>query len=112
MPRRVRDVTQIRKRASRIAGLLLLAALTLCSGVSTADAAVTLSSFTATAGDGEVLLRWETETEIDNVGFFIQRSTQEAGEYARISPFIPAQGDGLIGSAYTYLDEDVHNGVT
>ena len=41
----------------------------------------------------------------------MRRSTQAAGEYARISPFIPAQGDGLIGAVYTYVDEDVAGGV-
>jgi hypothetical protein len=75
-----------------------------------AHAAVTLVSFTATAGDGQVLLSWETATEINNAGFFIRRSTQEEGEYARVSPFIPSQGDGLIGATYSYLDEDAQNG--
>jgi len=77
-----------------------------------AHASVTLVSFTATAGEAQVLLRWETATEIDSAGFFIRRSTQEAGEYARVSPFIPAQGDSLIGAVYTYADENVERGIT
>ena len=36
---------------------------------------VTLTSFTATAGDEKVNIRWITESEIENLGFNIYRST-------------------------------------
>ncbi len=107
------DMNRISARLLRSARCIqCLFLLLLFSTVVPAHAVVTLVSFTATAGDGQVLLRWETATEIDNAGFFVRRSIQEAGEYARISPFIPSQGDGLIGTVYTYLDTDVQNGVT
>ncbi len=35
---------------------------------------VELTSFTATAGDGKVTLKWTTESEIENLGFNIYRS--------------------------------------
>ena len=77
-----------------------------------AHAVVTLVSFTASPGDGQALLEWETASEIDNAGFFLHRSTAEAGEYAHISPFIPSEGDGIIGARYSHLDQDVQNGIT
>jgi len=77
-----------------------------------AHASVTLVSFTATPGNGQVILRWETATEINNAGFFVRRSTQEAGDYARISPFMPAQGDGLLGAIYVYTDTTITSRVT
>lgn len=97
--------------ASCIRRSLLLVLLLLLIPVP-AHAVVTLVSFSATAGDGQVLLRWETATEINSAGFFIRRSTHEEGEYARISPFIASQGDSLIGAPYSYVDADVQNGIT
>ncbi len=94
------------------ASILLFLLCLLHAAVPPAHASVTLVSFTATATDDTVVLEWETATEIDNAGFFIQRSTEEAGDYARVSPFIPAQGDSVIGAQYEYSDQDVEAGVT
>jgi len=91
---------------------LIALLLFLCLAAVPAHASVTLVSFTATPGNGQVVLRWETATEINNAGFFVRRSTQEAGDYARISSFMPAQGDGLLGAIYVYNDTAVTNGVT
>lgn len=88
---------------------MLAAALTT---VSVARANVTLVSFTAAPGDGEVDLNWETATEIDTAGFFVRRSETENGEFARVSDFIPAEGDGLTGATYEYVDEGLTNGMT
>ncbi len=76
-----------------------------------ARAAVTLISFTATGLDGFILVEWETATEIDNAGFFIQASDQEAGTYTRIGEFIFSDAFGLTGAYYVYEDEDVIPGV-
>ena len=92
--------------------LLILGATRTATFDKRALAAVTLVSFTATGGDGQVLLEWETATEIENVGFFVHRSTAEVGEYVRISPFIPSEAGGIIGAEYSYLDQDVQNGTT
>lgn len=89
--------------------LLLLAALL---PVQAARANVTLVSFTATPGDRQVTLNWETATEIDTVGFFIRRSLEEGGLYIRVSDFIPAQGDSLTGATYEYVDGDLNGGTT
>jgi len=74
-------------------------------------AAVTLVYFRATGQDGQVLLEWETATEIDNAGFFVNRSLSQNSGYTRISPFIPSEGDDLTGAIYQYYDLNVSNGV-
>lgn len=75
-------------------------------------AAVTLVSFEAEGVDGKVLLTWETASELDNAGFFIQRSNSETGTYQRVSFFIPSMGDDVVGAQYYFEDDAVTNGVT
>ncbi len=77
-------------------------------------AAIALASFTATGGDGQVLIEWETASEIDNIGFNLYRSTSEGGTYARINDsLIPSKALGsVIGAYYCYTDSDVINGTT
>ena len=43
-----------------------------------ATTAVQLVSFAAVGGDGEIVLRWETGSEIDNLGFDVYRATSRA----------------------------------
>jgi hypothetical protein len=74
-------------------------------------AAVTLVYFRASAQTGVVLLEWETATELDNAGFFINRSLSQNSGYSRIGDFIPARGDPLLGATYQYSDRNVSNGV-
>ncbi|KHD08921.1 hypothetical protein PN36_04695 [Candidatus Thiomargarita nelsonii] len=70
---------------------------------------VELFFFTATALENSVLIEWETATEIDNAGFHIWRSDEEDGEYIMITDsLILAEGDA---STYTYIDENVKDGV-
>ncbi len=55
---------------------------------------VTLSSFTANAKDGEVTLRWRTETEVDNLGFYIYHSESKDGPFVRVNDsMIPSAGN-------------------
>ena len=75
-----------------------------------ARAAVTLISFTAAGHDGYILIEWETATELDNAGFYIQASDQENGTYTRISNFIWTESDGLTGASYSYPDNNVSSG--
>ena len=92
--------------------LCLILAGVLVPAARPVQASVTLITFTATAGDGQVFLHWETATEIDNAGFYIRSSTQQAGPYVRVSPFIQAQGDGVTGWIYNWTNKDLTNGVT
>jgi hypothetical protein len=90
---------------------IMLASLT-AWWVSPVSSAVTLIYFDAIPDDGEVLLQWETATELDNAGFYIQRGSTRNGNYQRISGFLPTESDGLSGASYEYTDEDVVNGTT
>jgi Peptidase family C25 len=79
----------------------------------TAITAVTLQSFTATGGDGEVLLQWETGSELNNLGFHLYRSASEAGPWQRItSSLIPGLGSSPDGAQYAYHDTGLANGST
>lgn len=89
----------------------LLGVLFLSLFAAGAYAAVTLVDFRTIPGDGYVILLWETATELDNVGYFINRSNQQNGTYERINEnIIPSRGDGLTGDEYEYRDSDVVNG--
>ena len=79
---------------------------------------VTLASFTATAGAGQILVEWETEREVDNAGFNLYRSQHPDGMgqglYTQLNDaLIPSQAvDPNVGAAYSYPDADVEPGVT
>ena len=74
---------------------------------------VELSSFTATAGDDQVTLKWVTESERDNLGFYIYRSLSEKRDYQQItSEPIPGAGNSAYRNEYEYLDKGLTNGVT
>ena len=103
-----------RRHSFRIAprlGRVLLLALLLGALPLVARAAVDLVSFEATPDDDAILVTWETASEVDMAGFFVQRAAQIDGTYARVSPIIPAEG-GMTGHAYEYVDEDVAPGDT
>ena len=74
-----------------------------------ARAAVTLVSFEAVPDDRAILVTWQTASEVDMVGFYVQRGLSESGAYHRVSGLIPATG-GIIGATYEYPDTDVEAG--
>ena len=78
-----------------------------------AATAVELVSFTARGVNGGVELRWETGSEMDNLGYHLYRGVSEAGPYERItaSP-IPGLGSSPEGARYRYRDTGLDNGVT
>jgi hypothetical protein len=97
--------------------ILLAACLTLSLAgnltvVHPASAAVELNSFTATPGNGEVILEWETASEIDLTSFVVHRGLSSGGRFDPISEEIPAQGFSHVGSTYSFIDNTVTNGVT
>ena len=67
---------------------------------------ITIVSFTATPGAGQILVEWETASEINVVSFCIQRSLQEGGDFTRISECVPAKGD-ISATFYQITDTDV-----
>jgi hypothetical protein len=76
--------------------------------------AVTLASFTAAPQEGDILIAWETAIEIDTVGFNLYRAQSPDGPYVELNDtLIPSQAPGSVfGATYTWLDEDVQEGVT
>ena len=75
--------------------------------------AITLSSFIAKTKEDGVVLKWQTETEIENVGFNILRSDSENGDYAKINKkIIKAKGSATKGAEYKFVDGKVKVGKT
>lgn len=71
---------------------------------------VSLSSFSASAGDGFVYLKWITESELYNEAFILQRS-EDNEEFATITE-IPGAINSNERIVYDYKDKYVRNGQT
>ena len=72
---------------------------------------VELSAFTATTSGDAVILKWRTETEVNNLGFNVYRSTQKNGDYIRIT-FISGAGSSAMPNDYEFVDGEVEAGKT
>ena len=80
------------------------------SAVDTDDTSlpVELSSFTAIDSIDGVNLEWTTQTEINNVGFYIHRSETKEGEYVRVNEkIIKGAGNSDMLHTYSYTDEGI-----
>ena len=74
---------------------------------------VELISFAAKPGPHNILLSWETASEIDSAGFYLWRSERESSGYERITvALVPAEGSPTQGASYQYDDKDVEPGKT
>ena len=62
---------------------------------------VSLSSFRAEHTNAGVVLKWITESEVDNAGFYIYRSQTKDGEFKVVNPKL-IQGAGTTGERHTY----------
>lgn len=73
---------------------------------------VELSFFRPTLENGEVTIRWTTESELDNAGFNILRSETRNGEYKQVNAEM-IQGAGTTGerSSYKWVDQTAKPGV-
>lgn len=89
-----------------LTGIAILAVL--LSLPDTALASVSLSSFYAEPDTDRIVLHWETESEVDTLGFNIWRGTQcNASVSERVNGgLIPATGQGALGDSYTLADTD------
>ena len=66
---------------------------------------VTLSHFRAEHTDAGVVLKWITESEVDNAGFYIHRSETKEGEFKVVNPTM-IQGAGTTSERNTYTWKD------
>ena len=73
---------------------------------------VSLSYFRPTLENGAVVIRWTTESELDNAGFNILRSDSRHGEFKQVNSGL-VQGAGTTGERNTYkwVDESAKPGV-
>lgn len=76
--------------------------------------AVDLASFEASCQAGEAQIRWQTVSELDNLGFNLLRSTSAEGEGQPLnSDLIMSQAPGSgSGAFYEWLDGEVEAGTT
>jgi hypothetical protein len=76
--------------------------------------AVDLASFEASCQAGEAQIRWQTVSELDNLGFNLLRSTSAEGEGQPLnSDLIMSQAPGSgSGALYEWLDGEVEAGTT
>ena len=76
--------------------------------------AVDLAAFEAAAQGNDVLLTWETASELDNLGFNIYRAESQAGQLVQINQHLIASKNlgGTVGATYSFLDESAAPGAT
>ncbi len=80
-----------------------------CSSLGVA-APIELASFEASAQEESILLEWVTATEIDNLGFDIQRSTD--GRQFESIGWEEGQGFSSRAVAYSFVDKDLQKNIT
>lgn len=73
--------------------------------------AVSLSSFSGHKTINGVRLEWKTESELENLGFNVYRSTVKDGKYRRINTTL-IEGHGTDGASHSYnfVDSEAENG--
>ncbi len=66
-----------------------------------------------TINRAEVIVEWTTASELDTVGFNLQRGETPEGPFEQVNPeLIPTTNDSLTGSSYNFEDSSVKAGVT
>ena len=73
---------------------------------------VELSSFTASYFNNAVVLRWTTESELNNAGFFVLRADDENGPFSEVSSFVTGAGTSTEKHNYSYNDERIETDKT
>lgn len=68
---------------------------------------VNLSFFTGSFSSGTIVLRWRTEVEVNNLGFYVLRTLIEDGEYQPVSGLIPGHGSSPEPHDYVWSDGDI-----
>lgn len=69
---------------------------------------VGLNFFTASMVNYEVYLDWQTQWEINNAGFEIQRQSIQS-EFTTIE-FVPGHGTANQKNTYSFVDQNLYNG--
>jgi len=72
---------------------------------------VTLSGFKVRSENGYVLLEWSTSSEVENLGFILERANTDNGTYFEIASHITHEalkGQGSTTQSHDYLFSDAH----
>ena len=72
---------------------------------------VELSAFSATASVDGVKLAWRTESEVNNIGFNLYRSTHKDGPFTKVG-FVEGHGSTPVAHEYTFIDKTAVVGET
>ncbi len=71
-----------------------------------------MSFFRPSLEDGRVVIRWTTESELDNAGFNILRSHSRNGEFKQVNEkLIQGKGTSAERSIYKWVDVSAKSGV-
>jgi hypothetical protein len=69
---------------------------------------VQMSAIEALSTDKGVEINWATQSEVNNLGFFIWRADQVDGEYVQVTnQLIAGLGNSSTGSEYSFVDGNV-----
>jgi len=84
---------------------------------SDASLPVELTAFTAESQNGGVVLKWSTESEIENMGFIIDKRLQVTGDWLQVAGYLTdkaLEGHGSTSAKheYQFTDKAVQPGVT
>ena len=112
VPAHSRPLSSSRRFLSKFVSLIfLLAVITSALGERRYKLKVwALLYFTATDVPDQVLIEWETATEVNVVAFCVQRSLQSGGGFVQIADCQPKMGDAISGASYSLIDTDVVRG--
>jgi hypothetical protein len=80
------------------------------SGMIEGPLPVELTTFEAFAGDGQVTVRWRTESELDNDHFLLHKRKAADGDFHKLAE-IPGHGTATEPHDYEYVDRFVQNGI-
>ena len=77
---------------------------------------VELKSFNGEVKGNDVVLTWETASEIENLGFEVFRSSEKDGDYVMIGSFLEnsklkGQGSTTTSHTYSFINKNVNEGI-
>jgi hypothetical protein len=78
---------------------------------------ITLQSFLAEAQNGSVLLKWITASETENLGYILEKNTDEEQDWERVMDYmsdttLAGHGTTTQSNTYEYSDKNVRPGCT
>lgn len=79
-------------------------------GLPSSTSGVVITRFVGISADTQNTIQWTTVSEVNILGFYVQRSLQEDSGYETVSPYIPHEGTTNSGADYEYVDTGLTNG--